>query len=212
MKGLEEMGVYHNVESAAKLLNLNENTFTRYYLDFEDMGRTFKRSQDNKLLFSESDIELFKEFLVLKNQPRMTKKKAIEQLITTPETVINVKAQELSSLINMFKNGFEELKFHSTQSMKELKELKEHLQEFKMIQGRLEEFEKQKINDRDKLLMDSLRETQERKQIEQERKQLELENKKELEEIKKMLVAQQEVAASKSSKKKSWFSNFFRKE
>lgn len=206
------MGVYHNVESAAKLLNLNENTFTRYYLDFEDMGYTFKRSQDNKLLFSESDLELFREFLVLKNQPRMTKKKAIEQLITTPETVINVKAQELSSLINMFKNGFEDLKGHSAQSMKELKELKEQLQEFKMIQGQLEEFEKQKLNDRDKLLMDSLRETQERKQIEQERKQLELENKKELEEIKKMLLDQQEVAASKSTKKKSWFSNFFRKE
>jgi hypothetical protein len=180
--------VFHNVEGTAKILSLNENTFTRYYLDFEEAGHTFKRSQDNKLLFSEEDIELFKEFMELKNQPKMTKKKAIEQLLTTPTSLITIKPSDLTTLINTINAQFEEFK---DQSKQELQELKEQLQEFKLLEDKRQ---KEEIKQRDKLLMESMREYQETKSL-----MLEMKTQNEL--IMKEIAAAQE--------KKTWWKKLF---
>lgn len=180
------MEVYHNVENAAKILNLNENTFTRYYLDFEEFGHTFKRSQDNKLMFSEADIELFKEFLELKNQPKMTKKKAIEQLIATPTSLVTVKAQDLTTLISTINGQFEEFK---VQSKQELQELQEQLKEFKLLEDTRK---KEEIKERDKLIMESMRESQETKKL-----LLEVKAQNEL--------IMKEMAAAKEDNHKSWW-------
>jgi hypothetical protein len=63
-------------------------------LDFEENEYEFKRSPEGKLMFSESDIELFIKFIELKGKPGMTKKKAITQLIVTPTSTVEVKTQE----------------------------------------------------------------------------------------------------------------------
>jgi hypothetical protein len=182
--------VFHNVEAAAKILNLNENTFTRYYLDFEEAGHTFKRSQDNKLMFSEDDIELFKEFMELKNQPKMTKKKAIEQLIITPTSLVTIKPSDLTTLINTINGQFDEFK---AQSKQELQELKEQLQEFKLLEDNRQ---KEEVKQRDKLLMESMRESLETKKL-----MLEVKAQNEL--------IMEEIAAAKENTKKSWWKKFF---
>jgi hypothetical protein len=184
--------VFHNVERAAKILNLNENTFTRHYLDFEEAGYTFKRSQDNKLLFSEEDIKLFKEFLELKKHPKMTKKKAIEQLVTTPTSLITIKPSDLTTLINTINGQFEEFK---TQSKQELQELKEQLQEFKLLEDNKQ---KEEIKQRDKLLMESMRESRESKKL-----MLEVKAQNEL--------IMKEIAAAKENTKNSWWKKLFSK-
>lgn len=186
------MEVFHNVEGAAKILNLNENTFTRYYLDFEETGYTFKRSQDNKLLFSEEDIKLFKDFLELKKQPKMTKKKAIEQLVTTPTSLITITPSDLTTLITTINGQFEEFK---NQSKQELQELKEQLQEFKLLEDTRQ---KEEIKQRDKLLMESMRESLETKKL-----MLEVKAQNEL--------IMKEIAAAKENAKKSWLKRLFSK-
>lgn len=185
------MEVFHNVEGAAKTLNLNENTFTRYYLDFEEAGYTFKRSQDNKLMFSDEDIELFKEFMELKKQPKITKKKAIEQLLITPTSLITIKQSELTTLINTFNAKFEELK---DQSKQELQELKEELQGFKLLEDNRQ---KEEIKQRDELLMKSVRESQETKKM-----MLEVKAQNEL-----IMKEMAEIAAAKE--KKTWWKKIF---
>lgn len=187
---MEEFEVYQNVESAAKKLNIPSNTFTRHYLDFEEHGYKFKRSPEGKLMFSEDDIELFKEFLELKNQPKMTKKKAIEQLISTPSSLVTVRAQDLTVLVKTIEGNFEELK---DQSKRELQELKSQLQEFKESQMRLQEFEENKVNERDKLLMKSMRESLETKKL-----MLELKAQNEF-------IMKEMAAAKDMEKKKSWW-------
>lgn len=189
------MEVFHNVEGAAKILNLNENTFTRYYLDFEETGYTFKRSQDNKLLFSEEDIKLFKDFLELKKQPKMTKKKAIEQLVTTPTSLITITPSDLTTLITTINGQFEEFKNQSKQELQELKELKEQLQEFKLLEDTRQ---KEEIKQRDKLLMESMRESLETKKL-----MLEVKAQNEL--------IMKEIAAAKENAKKSWLKRLFSK-
>lgn len=201
------MEVFHNVESAAKILNINENTFTRYYLDFEEAGHIFKRSQDNKLMFSEDDIELFREFMELKNQPKMTKKKAIEQLITTPASLVTVRQTDITSLISSINGQFEELKVQSKQELQELKVQLKQLQEYSSKQ--FEELQQLKlledsrgkdlVKERDRLLMESLRENQERKIIEQE-------NKEKLDLLQKQNeLIMKEIAAAKEHNKKGWW-------
>lgn len=185
------MEVFRNVESASKILNVNENTFTRYYLDFEESGHTFKRSHDNKLMFSEDDIKMFKEFMELKNKPKMTKKKAIEQLITTPTSPMTINPSELTTLINIMNGHFEEFK---AQSKQEIQELKERLQEFKRLEDNRQEEE---IKQRDELLMKSVRESQETKKL-----MLEVKAQNEL--IMKEMV---EIAAAKE--KKTWWKKIF---
>ncbi|WP_141770470.1 DUF3967 domain-containing protein [Bacillus sp. MUM 116] len=188
--------MYLNVDSAAKRLNIPSNTFTRHYLDFEEHGHKFKRSPEGKLMFSEDDIELFKEFLELKNQPKMTKKKAIEQLISTPTSLVTVQAQDLTTLIKTFESKFEELQQQSKQG---LQELKGQLQEFQESQGqlqglqlRLQEFEEQKVSERDEMLMKSIRETMDTKKM-----LLEIQKQNEL--------IMKEIAVAREENKKPWW-------
>jgi DNA-binding transcriptional regulator YhcF (GntR family) len=95
------------VEQVASILKVNVQTFKRYYLDFEEHGKTFKRENDGKLTFTQDDIELFQDFMELKRQPGMTKKKAIKELVTTVTTTVTGKATNESvpveTVITMFK-------------------------------------------------------------------------------------------------------------
>lgn len=176
---MKEFETFLNVENAAKELNIPSNTFTRHYLDFEEQGYKFKRSLEGKLMFSEDDMELFKEFLELKTQPKMTKRKAIKQLISTPTSVTTIKTHDLITLISAIEDKFEELKEKSKQELQELKE-------------QLQEFEQNKIGERDQILLESIRETQESKKM-----LLELKAQNDL--------IMKELASAKESKSKKWY-------
>lgn len=151
--------IYQNVSQAASTLGLNENTFTRYYLDFEEMGYIFKRSSDNKLLFSDDDIEMFREFLVLKNLPKMTKRQAMEQLIT-PRSLVTVKREDLTTLITTFQQGLQDLQ---EQNNKKFEELQVGLKELKEENQQKQLYIEESINKRDQLLLESIRSLQEKK-------------------------------------------------
>lgn len=180
----QELEVHQSVAKAASTLNLNENTFTGYYLKFEKLGYTFKRSSDNKVVFSEIEIEMFQDFLVEKGKPKTTIEQAIKNVLkkylTTLESEISVPVKELVTLKTAFEKKLEELQLFALQQSKELQEFKEQRllesaesqRQFKELKDKFQEsqeqlklFQEQEIKARDELLMKSIRETQEVKQM-----------------------------------------------
>lgn len=59
---------YEKVDGLAKAIGVTTSTAKKYYLLFEEQGYNFKRNQQGQLLFSQDDIDLFKELIVLKNE------------------------------------------------------------------------------------------------------------------------------------------------
>lgn len=60
------MDVFEKVESAAKIIGVAPSTVKKYYLLFEQEGYKFKRSNKGYVLFSNHDIDLLKELMILK--------------------------------------------------------------------------------------------------------------------------------------------------
>lgn len=71
----------YGVNDAAKKLGVTSSTVKKYYLLFEQRNYNFKRDMHGKLIFTDSDINLFNNLVTLKNQPGMGLSLAIEQLI-----------------------------------------------------------------------------------------------------------------------------------
>jgi DNA-binding transcriptional MerR regulator len=75
------MDVYEKVESVGKLIGVAPSTVKKYYSLFEQEGYKFKRSNEGYVLFSNHDINLLKELIILKNRSGMTVQKAVKQLV-----------------------------------------------------------------------------------------------------------------------------------
>ncbi|MCQ6267141.1 MerR family transcriptional regulator [Fictibacillus sp. WQ 8-8] len=99
------MSEYKNVEEVAKTLDIKPSTVKKYYLLFEQHNFRFIRSNQGKLMFSSSDIEMFKKLIKLKNEPGITLSNAVKQLASelkdTKEVLFAIKEIE-SNMINRF--------------------------------------------------------------------------------------------------------------
>ena len=118
------------------MLNINEQTFKSYYLEFEEQGMNFKR-HNSKVLFTDDDLELFKEFLELKEQPKMTIKKAIQKLVSSMPTVKTTNQSEMTTVVTFMEMRFQQLEQKIDNQTKQL----EHYQQ--VITNRLEQREQQ---------------------------------------------------------------------
>ena len=96
---MSSMDVYEKVESVAKLIGVSPSTLKKYYTMFEQAGYQFKRNNEGRILFSNYEIQLFKELMVLKNQPGMTVLKAVKQIADT-EGITSIKANPDSSAMS----------------------------------------------------------------------------------------------------------------
>ncbi|WP_242214896.1 MerR family transcriptional regulator [Bacillus cereus group sp. BfR-BA-01383] len=74
------MSIYKNVNEVAELLSIAPSTVKKYYLLFEPQYR-FKRNNQGLLMFSDYDIDLFRNLIRLKNNSGMTVAKAVEQIL-----------------------------------------------------------------------------------------------------------------------------------
>lgn len=75
------MGKYLNVEDVAALLEITPSALTKYYLLFEKYNYRFHRNYQRKLMFSKSDVELFRKLILLKNAPDFTVEKAVVKVL-----------------------------------------------------------------------------------------------------------------------------------
>ena len=134
------MDVFEKVESAAKIIGVAPSTVKKYYLLFEQEGYKFKRSNKGYVLFSNHDIDLLKELMILKNQSGMTIQKAVKEIvknkvvtdttdITNKNADITIMARQVATVIT----EMAELK----QLVKEQNELIKQQQKY--INERLEE-------------------------------------------------------------------------
>jgi hypothetical protein len=72
--------VYVGVNDVASELGISPSTVKKYYLAIEEQGYRFRRNQQGNIMFGEHDINMFKGIIILKNQPGMSVKSAIEKV------------------------------------------------------------------------------------------------------------------------------------
>lgn len=158
------MDVFEKVEGAAKIIGVAPSTVKKYYLLFEQEGYKFKRSNEGHVLFSNHDINLLKELIVLKNQSGMTVQKAVKELVksevitdatdmTDTTTDITVMSKQVATVMA---------------EISELKDLVKQQSEFMQQQNELiqqqQKYIDQRLEERDQKLMESIRLGQEERQ------------------------------------------------
>ncbi|MFB2350849.1 DUF3967 domain-containing protein [Priestia megaterium] len=155
------MEFYEKVDGLARAIGVTTSTAKKYYLLFEEHGYNFKRNQQGQLLFSQDDINLFKELMLLKNEKGMTVPKAVKEIVkdkvitdTTDITDITVITKQVTTVMT----ELDELK----QLVKNQNEIIEKQQEdFKKQFLKQEAYIKDSLEQRDKTLITTLREMQE---------------------------------------------------
>jgi len=155
------MGVYVKIDDVAKAVGLSPSTIKKYYLMVEACGYRFARNNQGKLVFSDQDINMFRKIIQLKNGPNMSVQKAVEKVVSsiTSITVYNKdsgssKSYNIDSLSDDINEIKEFIKIQSEVNKALLDELKE-----------TKEYISNKIEERDKALMLSLKETMEVKKL-----------------------------------------------
>lgn len=166
----------------SSLLQIKESTLRKYSLLLENVGYSFQRNNQNQRWYTDTDIVVLKKLMSLKNSTDMNLKECAEavllwnngQVITQPLTVP-------SNDTERHDNDLNELKDLVNKQNELIKELISRVdQQQKYIDQRLEE--------RDRTFMESLRESQE---------------------IKQQLL--QVAAAHEEEKKKGFFARLFNK-
>jgi DNA-binding transcriptional MerR regulator len=146
------MDVFEKIDSVAKIIGVAPSTVKKYYLMFEEEGYRFKRSYEGHILFSGHDVELLKELIILKNQSGMTVKKAVKQIVKdevitdTPAIAdtpidVTVMAKQVTTVVT------------------EIAELKQMIKEQNELIKQQQRYIDEKLERRDQLLIQSLRES-----------------------------------------------------
>ena len=157
---IASMDVYEKVEGVAKLIGVSPSTVKKYYAMFEQEGYSFKRNNEGHILFSNYEIDLLKELIVLKNQPGMTLPNAVKQIVEMG-AMTSVKAESETTTMSKETEGLDGADMFIitkqvasvTAELAELKQLiKEQNELVKLQQAQLES-----MKQRDVLMVQSLK-------------------------------------------------------
>lgn len=178
-----ESELFLNVEGAAKAIGLTSAAVKKYYSLFEEEGYIFQRSKQGHVLFSPHDIELFKQLIYLKNQPKMTVSNAVKQLvengsITDIKDISIIKNTSDMKDITVINKQFVEV-------ITEIQELKEIMKHQEKLITNQQDYIDNSLKTRDQLLLESIRGQQELKKI--------------------ILETQKQLAADLQAKNKKWW-------
>lgn len=148
------MELLGKVDTVAKKLNISTSTLKKYYLLYEEEGYRFKRSNDGHVLFSRYDVELFEKLIALKNQPNMTIKKAVQQIVIEEGIAVTTDITDMTVMTNQI-----------TTVMTEIKEMKEMMNKQNELIERQQKYIDGRLKERDKKLVAALRTAQEERRI-----------------------------------------------
>jgi DNA-binding transcriptional MerR regulator len=153
------MATVYSPKDIADLLNIKESTLRKYSLMLEEVGYTFHKNDRNQRWYEDKDVIAFKKVIALKNSGDMNLKKAIEAVyMWSNGQSISLPSTDTKTDVSRYKEDIDELKSMVTEQGRQIAELKEIItQQNKYINERLEE--------RDRTLMQSLREVQETKRL-----------------------------------------------
>lgn len=178
------MTVIYRPSEVRKKLNLGDSLFKKYVHELEERGYVFQRNSRGHRFYTDKDILVLEFFLELIRYDGYTIKKGAEEIgnlfghdvITEGESQKKEQKYDVMTLVNNVVEQALEI-----QKKQMINEFKEYLSE---THKQLERIELQ-ADERDKLLMQTIRETQETKKL--------------------LLEIKDQVAVSKENRIKNWF-------
>lgn len=79
--------ILYKIDDVSNRLGVSTSTIKKYYLMIEEKGYRFKRGTAGNLMFDDSDIDMFKMLIVVKNQPGITLKEAVDKVVSNVRSV-----------------------------------------------------------------------------------------------------------------------------
>lgn len=162
---MQELDNPFSSKEVVEKLSIGDSTLRKWALALEEQNYNFVRTTQNKRLFSDKDIFVLSQFKILVQDKNLS--------ITNAAAIIAAKYSEDI----LFESGTEKERNLSTPSNdpfvhETLKELKTEMEQLKdmnrMLLAKLDEqheYIDKRLNKRDELLMQSMRESQETKQL-----------------------------------------------
>jgi DNA-binding transcriptional MerR regulator len=153
------MAKVYSPKDIADLLKVKESTLRKYSLMLEEAGYTFQKNDRGQRWYSDEDIIAFKKIVAFKNDGAMNLKDSVEAVyMWAKEKDITLPSTDTKQDAQRYDDDIAQLKMMMVEQSKQIAELKEIVtQQNQYIHKSLEE--------RDKTLMESLREAQETKQL-----------------------------------------------
>jgi DNA-binding transcriptional MerR regulator len=177
------MTLIYKPNEVMKRFNLKESVYKKYIAALEKEGYLFEKNQQGHRIFSERDIKTFERFLELIRYDGMTIELVAKKIgEINSHNVMTEEKQESHNVMTLFENAVRvALETQEKQLMTKFNsQLKETQEQLNRIETR--------ANDRDQILMQSIRESQE---------------------VKKLLLEVKEQIAATKEEKKSWWKRFF---
>lgn len=149
----------YNAGDVAALLKVKESTLRKYSLILEEAGYSFYKNEHGQRGFYDRDVIALRRFVEIKNNPDMTLKQAANALMSwvKESDVTGVDTTEVATQDS-----------YNSRYIEEITELKEVVnKQTEMIHTLMKRLDQQeeRTNQRDKHLMESLREIQETKRL-----------------------------------------------
>lgn len=165
----------------ASILKIKEGTLRKYAIELEKAGYTFFKSDRGHRAFNSDDITIIKRFIDLKKSPNMTLERSANAIISNlKEHGVHVSTTENTTLQRSDNNAItqEQMKEFMDQQQKFNKELLDRLDKQSDYIQKQQEYIDKRINQRDKDLLEGIRELQEQKQLAAAKEEEEKEEKK----------------------------------
>lgn len=159
------MNVFAGVDDVARELGLSPSTIKKYYLLIEENGYRFTRSRTGKVIFSERDLEIFKRLIQIKNEKGI---KVVDAVKTVISSITDVTVWKESAVATEFEEppvDITVMKETMEQMHKIIKNQQKQIDQLLESQNQTQKLLESGSTDRDKLLLQSIRETQELKQL-----------------------------------------------
>ena len=159
----EQREILYKSSDMATMLKIQESTLRKYCILFEEAGYNFHKNEFGHRAFFNKDVMAFNRFMEIKNHPDMTLKQACDAVVMWVNSG-NVTGHDITDMTekerhddryNDLLDKFEEFKEQQQDFNKELLNQLKNQQDY--IQNSLLE--------RDKKLMEALRETQETRKL-----------------------------------------------
>jgi DNA-binding transcriptional MerR regulator len=159
----------YSAKEVVDKINIGDSTLRKWCLALEKQNYNFIRTDQNKRLFTEKDVFVLSQMKVLVQDKNMSINNAaaviaskylkevfsneteIEQVSQSPQTLFS------NETLEELKTEIEQLKSMNTMIL-------QHLEEQKRDKEELQKYIRERLDHHDKLLMQSIRETQEEKQ------------------------------------------------
>jgi hypothetical protein len=164
------------VEDVSQAVGVAASTIRKYSFLIENQGYTFSRSNQGALMYDKEEVSIFKEIIQIKKQKNMTLEKAVQRALSNMSDMVDVAdisrgpyddmsvmsdVQDMSKAIAAMQA---QMKAVLDQNEKVLLQNQELIRKVERLED-TSLLEKEKIENRDKLLLDAMKEIKETKKV-----------------------------------------------